>query len=71
MKPESNPVNSIGERNYQCPDYDNCVEYVGKSQWPIWSCSECPHQLQGTGVSLVNNASFSADPVAENQILPN
>jgi ribosomal protein L37AE/L43A len=70
MKPEPNPVNKIGERNYQCPNYDGCVEYAGKTQWPIWACSECPNQLQGTGVSLVNNAPRPAGSVAENQILP-
>ena len=69
MKSESNPVNRIGERNYQCPDYDGCVEYARKSEWPIWSCSECPNQLQGTGVSLVNNAPLATGPVAENQIV--
>jgi len=56
MEFEPNPVYKVGQRNYECPNYERCVDHALKSQWQFWACSHCPNQLQGTAVSLVRRA---------------
>ena len=65
MELEIRPVNKVGERNYQCREYDSCEAHAGKSEWSVWSCSECPNQLQGTGVSVVGSPPMEETRPAE------
>lgn len=55
MECKPNPVYKVGQRNYECPHYDCCVDHGLKNQWQYWTCSHCASRLQGTGVSLVRS----------------
>lgn len=48
-----NPVNKFGDRNYQCPLYEECHGRTVEAQWTFWTCADCEHKLAGTPVSKV------------------
>jgi hypothetical protein len=62
MELERNPVKKIGERNFQCPNYETCLDHCTKSGWQFWTCSQCSNRLQGTGVTLVKCGLASVRP---------
>ena len=43
MHIEGNPVQKKGERNFDCPYYDDCLAYAAKRFWQHLSCSQCPN----------------------------
>ncbi|MBW2108321.1 MAG: hypothetical protein JRI36_06615 [Deltaproteobacteria bacterium] len=56
MEAQANPVQKVGEQNFQCPDYEACMAQAIESQWRFWTCCECPNRLAGTGVTLVKRS---------------
>ena len=35
------PVNREGERNFDCPFYENCLEVAAIDDWDFFSCGKC------------------------------
>ena len=44
MKPKAKPICDFGERNLDCPLYEDCLDLVVARNWECWSCSFCPYK---------------------------
>jgi len=51
MEPKANPIPKQGERNVNCPFYNDCLDYAVKGSWQSWNCSQCSHKLLNQSIT--------------------
>jgi len=51
------PLQSLGYRNYFCPNHGKCLDKAAEKKWESFSCSLCPHKRNKKGVvkEIINN----------------